>query len=366
MENSFWKRLFWGNRGKPFSAWQVELTTRCPLRCKMCCREGHHGMTRQDMPLENFRKLAPYFKNVEAVVLEGWGESLLHPRLIDCIRLVKQEGSQVGFVTSGKTLNEAYISELVKAGPDFIGFSLSGASPQTHDAIRVNSDLAELTRHIHFFQETKARLGRANPKIHIVYLLLRSNIHELPLLLRLAKDLKIEEVILIHIALVSNAWQEEQRVFADSPNPEYEAILQEGERLAKEWKIRYKRPSLTPRDVAVCSENPLQNLYISVKGNVSPCVYLNPPLPTPFTRLFQGRTDTLEKLKYGNIFSDSFEAVWERKEYAEFRSCFAMRKKSFQDSYASVLDPDKMKGTSATPFSPPPIPCQTCYKILGY
>ena len=174
-------------------------------------------------------------------------------------------------------MNEAYITELVKAGPDFIGFSLSGASAQTHDAIRVNSNLAELTRHIHFLQETKARLGKSNPRLHIVYLLLRNNIHELPLLLRLAKDLKIEEVILIHIALVSNAWQEEQKVFADTPNSEYEAILQEGERLAKELKIQYKRPSLTPRDVPVCSENPLKNLYISVKGNVSPCVYLNPP-----------------------------------------------------------------------------------------
>ena len=216
--------------------------------------------------------------------------------------------------------------------------------------------MEELTKHIHFFQETKARLSKTNPKFHIVYLLLRNNIHELPLLLRLAKDLKIDEVILIHIALVSNVWQEEQRVFADAPNPEYEAILQDGERLAKEWKIQYKRPSLTPRDVPVCSENPLQNLYISVKGNVSPCVYLNPPLPTPFTRLFQGGSHTLEKLKYGNIFDDSFEAVWKRKEYVEFRNCFEMREKRFQDHYASLLDPDKMKGTSGKLLPSPPDP----------
>lgn len=356
----------WGTQGRPFAAWQIELTTRCPLRCKMCCREGHHDMDRQDMPFENFQKLAPYFKNVEAVVLEGWGESLLHPNLIDCIRLVKQEGSRVGFVTSGKALNEAYINELVKAAPDFIGFSLSGASPQTHDAIRLNSNLAELTRHIHFFQETKARLGKSDPKFHIVYLLLRSNIHELPHLLQLAKDLCIEEVILIHIALVSNIWQDQQKVFADAPNSEFEAILQEGERLAKEVKIQYKRPSLTPRDLPVCSENPLKNLYISVKGNVSPCVYLNPPLPTPFTRIFQGRDYTLEKLKYGNIFSDSFEKVWERKEYADFRNCFALREKKFLDYYASVLDPDKRKRTPEDQLPPPPVPCQTCYKILGY
>jgi MoaA/NifB/PqqE/SkfB family radical SAM enzyme len=318
------------------------------------------------MSLDDFQKLAPYFRNVEAVVLEGWGESLLHPQLIPCIHTVKKEGSQVGFVTSGKTLNEAYITEIVKAGPDFIGFSLSGASPQTHNAIRVNSDLDELTKHIHFFQETKARMGSSLPKFHIVYLLLKNNIHEIPRLLHLARELKIEEVILIHIALVTNPWQNEQKTFADLPDPEYEKILQEGEQMAKEWKIRLKRPLMTPRDVAVCSENPLRNLYISVKGNVSPCVYLNPPVPTPFTRIFQGADYPIEKLKFGNIFSEGFEAVWERKEYAEFRNCFTRREKKFQDAYASILDPDKMKGPSADSFPAPPLPCQTCYKILGY
>ena len=366
MKKSFWKQLVFGNQGKPFGAWQIELTTRCPLRCKMCCREGHHDEPRRDMSLEDFQNLAPHFKNVEAVVLEGWGESLLHPQLIPCIHIVKKEGAQVGFVTSGKTLNEAYITELVKASPDFIGFSLSGASPQTHNAIRVNSDLEELIKHIHFFQETKARLGRSTPKFHIVYLLLKNNVHEIPRLLHLARELKIEEVILIHIALVTNSWQNEQKVFADVPNPEYEKILQDGEQMAKEWKIQLKRPLLTPRDVAVCSENPLRNLYISVKGNVSPCVYLNPPIPTPFTRIFQGADVTLEKLKFGNIFREGFEAVWEKKEYSEFRNCFVQREKKFQDFYASILDPDKMKGITAESASLPPLPCRTCYKILGY
>jgi len=269
-------------------------------------------------------------------------------------------------VTSGKTLNQAYISALIEAGPSFIGFSLSGASPGTHDAIRVNSDFEELIGHIRMFQEAKARSGRSTPNFHIVYLLLKNNIHEVPTLVRLAKDLKVEQLILIHIALVTNPWQDNQKVFADVPHREYEAILDEGERMAQEWKIRFKRPAMTPRDVAICSEDPLHNLYISVKGNVSPCVYLNPPLPTPFTRFFQGGEYTLEKLKYGNIFDESFDAVWGKKDFVEFRNCFVRRQEKLQDTYDSILDPYKIKASGADPFPPPPLPCQTCYKILGY
>jgi len=366
MKKSFRKGFFQGRRRKPFSAWQIELTTRCPLRCKMCCREGHHGMARKDMSLEDFRKILPYLQEVESVVLEGWGESLLHPRLIDIIRLVKNEGTQVGFVTSGLTLTDEYVSELVQAGTDFIGFSLSGATPETHDSIRVNSHLPALTNHIRKFQEIKARGKTSLPRLHIVYLLLKNNIGELPILIRLAKDLGIGEVILIHMALISNAWQEEQRIFAREETEEYEKILAEAEKMARGLKITLQPPSLVPRDAAVCSENPLRNLYISVNGNVSPCVYLRPPVPPPFRRIFHGSEFRTEKVGFGNIFQNPFPEIWQNPQYEDFRACFSRRQEKMQEMTGVLLDPDKRKGMESFSLPPPPIPCRTCYKIEGF
>jgi MoaA/NifB/PqqE/SkfB family radical SAM enzyme len=366
MKDSFWKRLFSRQPGKPFSAWQIELTTGCPLRCRMCCREGHPHVPRQDMVFEDFRKLAPSFRDVEAVILEGWGESLLHPQLIPCIGLVRGAGSRVGFVTSGRTLNEAYIKDLVEAGPDFMGFSLSGATPQTHNAIRVHSDLDELTGHIRLIQETKARLGRTTPRLHIVYLLLRENIHEVPRLVALARSLNIEEVALIQLGLVTTAWQEENKVFGAAPNPEFERYLNEGERLAREWRIRLVRPAMTPCDPAVCAENPLRNLYISVQGDVSPCVYLNPPLPRPYTHYFRGAVYPAEQVTFGNIFTEGFEKIWAGKAYVEFRERFALRKRRYRDFDGLLIDLDQMKQAAEDPIPAPPTPCQRCYKMLGY
>ena len=60
---------------RPFSAWQIELTTRCPLRCRMCIRTESADWQYQDMALEDFKKLLPSLKDVETVVLEGWGDS---------------------------------------------------------------------------------------------------------------------------------------------------------------------------------------------------------------------------------------------------------------------------------------------------
>ena len=180
---------------RPFSAWQIELTTRCPLRCKMCIRTESVQWQYQDMALEDFKKILPYLREVETVVLEGWGESLLHKDLSQCIRLVKKEGSQVGFVTSAMGLTENRVAELIEAGLDFVGFSISGTTPETHDAIRVNSHLLEVFHAIRLFQEEKMRQGLLRPKMHLVFLMVKDNIFEVPSVPSFAQEAGIEEVV---------------------------------------------------------------------------------------------------------------------------------------------------------------------------
>ena len=353
----------------------------------MCIREGIKEWHNGDMSFEDFKTLTPYFKYVETVVLEGWGESLLYKNLIDVIRLVKREGPQVGFVTSGKGLDKKYIFELINAGVDFIGFSLAGSSARTHEAIRVNSDFEDLLKNIKTFNEIKASKKLGKPKLHIVYLMLKDNISEVPYLLNLAKDIGITEVVLTNLIHIANEWQENQRVFTCDNFPEsphaylwkreaggdlkreirrnYEEILKETEIKAKELKIKLRRPSLSPNVVVVCEENPLRNLYISVDGEISPCVYLSPPVTSPFKRIFCGDDYQIEKVSFGNIFKESFHAIWDRKEYIEFRDRFMVRKRKFGEMYSYLLNLDRPERFEIMSLPDPPEHCKTCYKMLG-
>jgi MoaA/NifB/PqqE/SkfB family radical SAM enzyme len=366
MKTRFWNSLLHRPPRRKFSVWQIELTTRCLLRCTMCCREGYHHMPRKDMALEDFQKIVPELHDVESVVLEGWGESLLHPQLPEIIRLVKNAGSRVGFVTSGKTLREAYIAELIQAGTDFIGFSLSGAEAGTHNSIRVNSDLPELMQNIRLLQERKARLHSDSPRIHIVYLLLKKNLGEVSALLDLAHNLGIHEVILIHMALVTNAWQEEQRIFGRKDTADAEKVFVEAKKKAGRLGIALRLPSLTAQDVAVCAENPLENLYISVNGNVSPCVYLRPPVTPPFRRIFYGTEYPTEKVGFGNIFQKPFREIWEDARYREFRVCFLRRQEVLEKMASAFWAPDKRSALRIDSLPELPPPCRTCYKGQGF
>jgi MoaA/NifB/PqqE/SkfB family radical SAM enzyme len=366
MIEKLFKRLIHREKGKPFSAWQIELTTRCPLQCKMCIRrEGAHWQF-QDMALDDFRRILPYLTDVENVVLEGWGESLLHKDLSECIRLAKREGPRVGFVTSGKGLTEDRVSELIQPGLDFVGFSIAGTTPETHDAIRVNSHLPEVLNAIRLFHEEKRRLGLPRPKLHLVFLMVKDNILQVPTVPSFAKEIGIEEVVLTNICHCINIWQEENRVFAwKSEENEYEEILKQAEANAKKLKIRLKRPSLSAMDVSICEENPLRNLYISAEGEVSPCVYLYPPLPSPFKRIFCSQTYSVEKVSFGNIFRESFPAIWNNENYKNFRNRFRKREEKFKEAYLSFWDKTPMKHMEETAFPLFPESCRSCHKMLG-
>jgi MoaA/NifB/PqqE/SkfB family radical SAM enzyme len=360
------KRFIRRKREKAFSALQIELTTRCPLRCKMCIRTESKDWQYQDMAFEDFKKILPFLKDVENVVLEGWGESLLYPHLNECIQLIKKEGPHVGFVTSGKGLTEKRVSELIDAGLDFVGFSIAGTTAETHDAIRVNSHLPEIFNAIHLFNGEKLRQRLDRPKMHLVFLMLKDNISEVPTVPSFAVEMGIKEVVLTNICHCINDWQEKHRLFVwEKGENEYEKIVKQAEGNAKKLKLMLKRPSLSAIDVPVCEENPLRNLYISVEGEVSPCVYLYPPLTSPFKRIFCSKEYWVEKMSFGNIFREPFPAIWNDENYGRFRNCFKERGKKFNEAYLSLLQGSSIEAARGIIIPQPPEPCKTCHKILG-
>ena len=331
----------------------------------MCVKDEYKDYLRRDMGIEDFKKITPHLNDVESVVLEGWGESLLHKDLIEFIRLSKQEGPEVGFVTSGMGLDEDYTMKLVNAGIDFVGFSLSGATSKTHNLIRVNSDFGMLINSIKLFRKLSDKNKLKKPKIHIVYLMLADNISEVPLIIELAKTLGIEEVVLINIIQISNARQDSEKVFTCENEESHSNIMDEARTKAKQLKIKLTAPYLSSHDVAVCSENPLRNLYISVDGEISPCVYLYPPIPSPFKRIFCGKEYWIEKVSFGNIFRDSFSVIWNGTHYKEFRNPFIKRRERLGKLYFLPWDSSEVRDSRSTFLPEPPEACKTCHKILG-
>lgn len=106
---------------------------------------------------------------------------------------------------------------------------------------------------------------------------MEKNIKEIPLLVDMADELGAEKVAATNLDCVSKPSDENLKVFSKKENIEFKKILKEAEAKAKNYGIEYYSYPLTPQDVPVCGSYPLENVYISWDGYVSPCVNLNLP-----------------------------------------------------------------------------------------
>lgn len=166
----------------------VEVTTKCNLNCGMCVRQNSDGGIREgSMSAEIFDGLAPAFPHLEALILNGIGESLLHPQLETLIRKAKGRmpgGSWVGFQTNGMLLNSRRSACLVDAGLDRICLSMDAASPESFRSIRNGGEMSGVESAL--LALSGARRGEQCLRVGIEFVLMRDNVRELPEVLRWA------------------------------------------------------------------------------------------------------------------------------------------------------------------------------------
>jgi molybdenum cofactor biosynthesis enzyme MoaA len=129
----------------------VETTTRCNLNCFMCVKQnqGDGAACDGDLSSELFSALEPAFPHLEALILNGVGEPLLHPNLELFIRsakkLMPQEG-WVGFQSNGLLMTNLRAVSLVDAGLDRICLSIDSVSPEKFREVRQGGELEGVER----------------------------------------------------------------------------------------------------------------------------------------------------------------------------------------------------------------------------
>lgn len=103
----------------------VELTSRCNLRCEMCFQRHMKGR-RVDMTEGVFRKIVDEGINegLCAMKLQSRGESLLHPKVVPFLEYAKKKGVlDVHITTNGLLLTDELLDGLTGSGLDLLIFS---------------------------------------------------------------------------------------------------------------------------------------------------------------------------------------------------------------------------------------------------
>jgi radical SAM protein with 4Fe4S-binding SPASM domain len=307
---------------------QLEPVGQCNLRCQMCAiqfrQDGPPHGPLAFMDFAQFTRIIDQFTNLRELHLQGLGEPMMHPRFFDMVSYAVNKGIKVTTNSNLTLLNERRAELCVTSGLDCLHVSIDSASAEIYERIRVRAHFDRVVCNLKRLLAVRERLHSNIPRIHLVMVIMRQNLHELPALVRLAHQWSVDQLFVQHLCHDFGesslpAHYAPMRQFVDQQSLLYEdpervaCYFNQARLLGRELgvDIRLPRPQVhmhpehTPGPKR-CNW-PWTGAYISYQGYAMPCCMVSTP----------------DRMNFGNIAEQGAEATWNAPAYQQFRDQLA-------------------------------------------
>lgn len=172
----------------------LEPTDSCQLRCPFCTvpyAKEHHVLAYEDYE-RLMRELGPWL--VRAELYKG-GESFLHPRILDMVRLAKSYAVEVSISSNLNALPPGGAQAVAGSGLDVLVASIDGATQQTYEKYRVGGSLEKALSNAAAIARARRENGGKGPELIWQFIVFRHNQHELEAAERLARETGFDHIM---------------------------------------------------------------------------------------------------------------------------------------------------------------------------
>ncbi|WP_376791326.1 radical SAM protein [Thermoflexus sp.] len=179
----------------------VEATALCNLSCAICIRQvwrERPGSMGWDLFEELIRQLRA-FPELRRLIFGGFGEPLVHPRIVDMVALARTLGVGTTLTTNGLLLDRAMAGGLLEAGLDTVVVSLDPAHLQAYRQADLTDGLDRVLDNIRGLRALAQERGRLVPRIGLEFVLTRDSLPDMPEVPRLAQALGASFVLITHL-----------------------------------------------------------------------------------------------------------------------------------------------------------------------
>ncbi len=316
----------------------LEPTSNCNLQCITCVRQQWPELADNEMNMELFERLLDQmeaFPKLERVHLGGFGEPLAHPHALEIIRRLSRSGYQVSMNTNGTLVNKDMAAALIDAGVHSIYFSIDAVDEDIFRKIRVNGELDDVTGNMLRLRKMKEELNIYQPKVGLEFVLMSSNMDQLPLLPKLAKEVGAPTVLVTNLLAYSDQMYEE--VLYEKPG--LDRNMGAGVMAPPGWDREAAQHSLpepviwpaVEKDYVLWGSVRLPRMYwgssrrcgfinddaavIRWDGSVSPCY----GLMYSYNCRLDNRPKEVSSYLLGNVGEEILYDIWNKPEYVKFR-----------------------------------------------
>jgi len=295
------------------------------------CLVGHRApLGRRGASLDPaaFRRLLDELPDLESVTLQGLGEPLLAPGLLDMVSLAKARAIQVGFNTNGMLLDARRRRALLDLEVDWVHVSVDAATPEVFEAIRPGASFERIVGNLRAL--VVERGSRRCPRVQLNSVLMRRTLGELAPLVRLAAEIGVGRLWVPQVSHDLSdthgradfeslrAFTEHECLWSDEEGldrPDVRRALRDAAQLAAELDLEVRLPetdpevdegpSAEPTDLSLLPcDWPWRSSYVNYDGRVQPCCML----------MGDDRGTMGDSGAAGG-----FNAVWHGETYVEFR-----------------------------------------------
>jgi radical SAM protein with 4Fe4S-binding SPASM domain len=274
------------------------------------------------MAFDLFRRVVDGQAGLRRITLQGLGEPLLAPEIMEMIAYATERGIDVGFNTNAQLLTPDRSDQLVAAGVAWLCVSVDGARAETYEAIRGGAHFERLEQHVPALVDAVRRHGGRRPELSIVFVAMRRNIAELPDLVETAARWGVHRV---RVQNLSHSFDDtdpsgnyadirryaaEEALWTGGDLAVSQAAFAAARKRADALGVELRLPRLS--DAATTGRRkagepgcdwPWRSAYITHRGAVQPCC------------MVMGS----DRVSLGDATAEPFEQIWQGESYAEFR-----------------------------------------------
>ncbi len=273
-------------------------------------------------------------------------------------------------------MHKTVADSLVDSGLDGLTFSIAGNSGSTQDSLRGIGSFALLQKAIRTFIAAKISRGTPLPCVAVSYLLTPETVSEIPSAVSWCRKNGVDAFVAVHLTQSGcRSQQKLQFMMSTHEVRRYQLLRVQTQVRALFSKMRLDLKPFHQTLTPFCDINPLNSLFISAGGDVSPCVFLYPPIEQEVTWYHKDLKIRQKPLSFGNVRNLSLVDIWEDPKCRQFRDTFRKRKDyhdrkltgiSYSLDGSAELDAAVEAITQYLSMHPPPHACMACAKLDGF
>ncbi len=314
----------------------LQVASACNLDCYMCSEHNRpeserHGRGLRAMSPEIFAKVEKeIFPWSSRTYIGVGGEPTIAPGFADFVRRAARAGQEIHLITNATRFGQGEIAEVVARDVAQLFVSLDAATAPTYERIRRGAHWSSTLQGMRRLRELRRLADNGGCRLTLSFVLMRSNVRELPRFVELAHELDASVVHAQHVIPVN----EEGRVESLFDEMDlYAEMRAEAEQRADELGILLDAPHPFARassaeasthraDAAEPATAPASSSALPRSGPAVPCI-----LPaTSLVVLYDGRVFPCchpfahAKMRLGDLRTQSVAEIWNDRQMRNLRA----------------------------------------------